>query len=178
MPGRPIAWVVLLCSRNLTIWSNFNLRDNVHSQCQELFQGHLACIVLLRNAWVLMAGGDDDTRIHLKHLECCKKHHQLNNQKDITVLLLRSARTSCRTFNFPVHPSRAKNLDHLYTGIHALWIIRSLIKPTRWNKGIPKMPPCPSGTLWAYPLTTWDPVGLPLDPLGPCRSTPWPPGNL
>ena len=28
------------------------------------------------------------------------------------------------------------------------------------------------------PLDPWDPVGLCLDPLGPCRSTPWPPGTL
>ena len=29
----------------------------------------------------------------------------------------------------------------------------------------------PFGTLWAYPLTLWDPVGLPLDPLRPYRPT-------
>ena len=34
------------------------------------------------------------------------------------------------------------------------------------------------GTLKAYPWTPWDPLGLPLDPLGPCRPTPWPPGTL
>ena len=27
-------------------------------------------------------------------------------------------------------------------------------------------------------MTPLDPVGLPLDPLGPCRPTPWPPGTL
>ena len=27
-------------------------------------------------------------------------------------------------------------------------------------------------------LTFWDPVGLPLDPLGPSKPTPWPPGTL
>ena len=27
-------------------------------------------------------------------------------------------------------------------------------------------------------LTSWDPVGLPLDTLGPCRHTPWPPWTL
>ena len=43
-----------------------------------------------------------------------------------------------RTLSCPQScPVRKKNLDHFYTGIHALWIIRSLIKPTRWNKGIP-----------------------------------------
>ena len=30
-----------------------------------------------------------------------------------------------------VRPSRAKNLDHLYTGIYALWILKRLIKPTQ-----------------------------------------------
>ena len=47
--------------------------------------------------------------------------------------IFRSARTSCTTSDWPVHPSvRKRNLDHLYTGIHALWIITSLIKPTQW----------------------------------------------
>ena len=53
----------------------------------------------------------------------------------VASLIFRSARTSCTTSEDPY--VRAKNLDHLYTGIHALWIIRSLIKPTRWHKGIP-----------------------------------------
>ena len=34
-------------------------------------------------------------------------------------------------------PSRAKNLDPMYTGIYASWIIRRLLKPTRWPNGIP-----------------------------------------
>ena len=37
----------------------------------------------------------------------------------------------------PVHPSATIFPEFIYTGIHALWIIRSLIKPTRWHKGIP-----------------------------------------
>ena len=34
----------------------------------------------------------------------------------------------------------------------------------------------PIWTFWARcdPVTPWDPVGLPLDPLSHCRSTPWP----
>ena len=51
--------------------------------------------------------------------------------------LFRSARTSCRTFDFPTRPSATIFPEFIYTGIHALWIIRSLIKPTRWHKGIP-----------------------------------------
>ena len=43
--------------------------------------------------------------------------------------VFRSARTSCTTSENPYVCK--KNLDHLYTCIHALWIIRSLIKPTR-----------------------------------------------
>ena len=35
--------------------------------------------------------------------------------------------------------------EFIYTGIHALWIIRSLIKPTRWPNGIPQIPPWPPG---------------------------------
>ena len=35
-----------------------------------------------------------------------------------------------------------------------------------------------SRTLLAFPLTLWDPVGLLLDPLGPCRPTSLPPGTL
>ena len=41
---------------------------------------------------------------------------------------------------FPPVPSRPSATifpEFIYTGIHALWIIRSLIKPTRWHKGIP-----------------------------------------
>ena len=37
----------------------------------------------------------------------------------------------------PVHPSATIFPEFIYTGIHALWIIRSLIKPIRWHKGIP-----------------------------------------
>ena len=59
--------------------------------------------------------------------------------------IFRSARTSCTTFGWFVRSSvrpffrssRAKNLDHLYTGTYALWIIWRLIKPTRWPHGIP-----------------------------------------
>ena len=36
----------------------------------------------------------------------------------------------------------------------------------------------PSETLKAYPSTPCDAVGLPLNPLGPCRPTPRPPGTL
>ena len=38
---------------------------------------------------------------------------------------------------FPPVPSATIFPEFIYTGIHALWIIRSLIKPTRWHKGIP-----------------------------------------
>ena len=48
-------------------------------------------------------------------------------------------------------PVCAKNLDHLYKGIHALWIIRSLIKPTQCN-GLVGSHRCP--------LDPWDPVGI------------------
>ena len=49
-----------------------------------------------------------------------------NEKRDI----FRSARVS---WNFCINPSvRKKNLDHLYTGIYASWIIRGLIKPTWW----------------------------------------------
>ena len=34
-------------------------------------------------------------------------------------------------------PARNENLDPMYTGIYASWIIRRLIKPTRWPNGIP-----------------------------------------
>ena len=37
----------------------------------------------------------------------------------------------------PVPSVRAKNLDPMYTGIYASWIIRRLLKPTRWPNGIP-----------------------------------------
>ena len=51
-----------------------------------------------------------------------------------------------------VRPSvRKKNLDHLYTGIYALWIMRRLIKPTLWPHGIPWMPSWPPGTPWQPP---------------------------
>ena len=30
----------------------------------------------------------------------------------------------------------------------------------------------------AHPLAPFNPLGLPLDPLGPCRPTPWPPRTL
>ena len=66
-------------------------------------------------------------------------------------------------------PGRNANRDPLYTGIYASWIIRRLIKPTWWPHG-------------AYPLTPWDTVGLPIDPLGPCRHNPcldpWDPVGL
>ena len=50
------------------------------------------------------------------------------------------------------------------------------------------LPLDPRRTLQDYPFTKWDPVaypltlrdfvGLPFDPLGPCRPTPSPPGTL
>ena len=52
--------------------------------------------------------------------------------------VFRSARTSWTSFCWPacllVHN---KNLDPLYTGIYASWIIKRLIKPTQWPSGIP-----------------------------------------
>ena len=64
--------------------------------------------------------------------------------------MFRSARTSCTTFGWS-RPIRAKNLDHLYTGIYALWIIERLTKPTLWSHGIPWMPSRPPGTPWQPP---------------------------
>ena len=58
----------------------------------------------------------------------------------VVTLVFRSARTSCTTFGWsvrPVCPFRAKNLDHLYTPIYALWIMKRLIKPIVWPHGIP-----------------------------------------
>ena len=49
-------------------------------------------------------------------------------------------------------PVPKKNLDHLYTGIYALCIIRRLIKPTQWPMGSPRRPP--------------NPLALPINPLG------------
>ena len=40
-------------------------------------------------------------------------------------------RTSCTTSGWPVRPS-ARKIWITYTGIHAFWIIRGVIKPTRW----------------------------------------------
>ena len=31
---------------------------------------------------------------------------------------------------------------------------------------------CDKYEVWAYPLTPWYPLNLPLDPIGPCRPTP------
>ena len=77
--------------------------------------------------------------------------------------VFRSARTSCTTFGWsrPVPSVRKKNLDHLYTGIYALWIMKRLIKPTLWPNGIPWMPSWPPGTPWD-PLAT--PQSTPSDP--------------
>ena len=38
--------------------------------------------------------------------------------------------------------------------------------------GPPRYPPWPSGTPQMSPLTSWDPLGLLLVPLGPSRPTP------
>ena len=46
---------------------------------------------------------------------------------------------------------RKKNLDHLYTGIYALWIMKRIIKPILWPNGIPWMPSWPPGTPWQPP---------------------------
>ena len=64
-----------------------------------------------------------------------------------------------------------KNLDHLYTGKYALWIIRRLIKPTGWPHGIPQTSlltiRVPVQPLW----TPFGPLNAPLDHIGPFRST-------
>ena len=48
----------------------------------------------------------------------------------------------------------------------ALQIIKGPIKCRCWSYG----------TFYLFPLTPWDPVGTPLDPLGPTRPTPRPLG--
>ena len=50
----------------------------------------------------------------------------------------RSARTSCTTSGWIACPPALKIwITYIPACIHALWIIRSLIKPTRWPNGIP-----------------------------------------
>ena len=113
----------------------------------------------------------------------------------------RPARTSCTTSDGLVHPpASVKNLDLLYTVIYALQIIRRFIKNNRMTTWDPPDIPLdysqgnPFGPLNApldpfedpsnvavdpmEHLNIWDPEGLPLDPLGPCRPTPLPPVNL
>ena len=70
----------------------------------------------------------------------------------VRMSIFRSARTSCTTFDGPRPvPSRAKNLDHLYTGIYALWIMKRLIKPTLWPHRIPWIPSWSPGNPWQPP---------------------------
>ena len=59
--------------------------------------------------------------------------------------------------------ARKKNLDHFYT------CLMNHQKSHQTNQMAQRDP-------IDAPLTPWDPVGLPLDPLGPCRLyplTPW-----
>ena len=96
------------------------------------------------------------------------------DQYKCVILLSRSARTSCNTSGGPV---RKKNLDHLYTGIYDLRIIRRLIKPTWWPHGIPKKPLGPPnnplnlmGDPWWIPLRS---SRLPTNHRGPIKCRCW-----
>ena len=82
-------------------------------------------------------------------------------------VLFRSARTSCRTFDFPVHPSR-DNFSWVHIYRHTC-----LMDHQKSHQTNPMAQRDPIDA----PLTPWDPVGLPLDPLRPCSLTPWPPGT-
>ena len=71
-------------------------------------------------------------------------HIHLHEWQLFIIPFFRSARTSCTTFGWSVCPScpiRAKNLDHLYPGIYAFLIMKSLIKHHPYGPmGIPWMP--------------------------------------
>ena len=71
--------------------------------------------------------------------------------------LFRSTRTSCRTFDFPVHPSALK-----------IWITYiQAYMPYESSEVLSNQPDGRKGS-----------HRCPFDPLGPCRPTPWPPGTL
>ena len=99
------------------------------------------------------------------------------NEKIFKLCFLRSAGTSC-TYGGPARVQWKSGWL-----IYRLWIIRRLIKPTRWPHGIPKIPPLtpwsplappstPSDPLTGVLAVAVDPMTPPLDPLGPCRPNP------
>ena len=81
VPGRPMAWVVLLCSRNLSICNHQNqqhCREMIWAKPPTLSRNNMRkasniveiwakapCIIVLRHAGVPVARGDDHSRIHL-----------------------------------------------------------------------------------------------------------------
>ena len=85
--------------------------------------------------------------------------------------VFRSARTSCRTFDFPTRP--VPSVRNNFSRVH-IYRHTCLMNHQKSHQTNPMAQRDPIDA----PLTPWDPVGLPLDPLGPCRPTPWPPDTL
>ena len=94
----------------------------------------------------------------------------LTNTFHLSIRLFRSARTSCRTFESPsTRPPVRDNFSWVHIYRHTCLMNHQ--KSHQTNLMAQRDP-------IDAPLTPWDPVGLPLDPLGPCRPTPWPPETL
>ena len=83
----------------------------------------------------------------------------LTNTFHLSIRLFRSARTSCRTFEFPVPSVRPRQFFQS-SYIQAYMPYESSEVSSNQSDGTKGSHRCP------------------LDPLGPCRPTPWPPGTL
>ena len=83
----------------------------------------------------------------------------------LSKMFFRSARTSCRTFEFPTRPVPSVRNNFSRVHIYRHTCLMNHQKSHQTNLMAQRDP-------IDAPLTPWDPVGLHLDPLGPCRPTP------